>query len=62
VQVERDFAVAGRDPVSGLVLEHVDEFLVSDRARIDDEVLHAGAPEQEGDALRRRLLERAGER
>ena len=40
-QVERDDAVAGRDPVPGLVLEHVDELLVRDRAGVDPELLDA---------------------
>ena len=34
VRVERDDAVAGRDPVTGLVLEDGDELLVGDRAGV----------------------------
>ena len=40
-QVQRDDPVAGRDPVAGLVLEHVDELLLRRRAGLDEDLLHA---------------------
>ena len=61
VQVEGDDAVAGGDAVAGLVLQHVHELLVGDRAGVDEQLFDAWPPEQGGHALRRRLRERAGE-
>ena len=61
VHVERDDSVAGRDAVAGLVLEHVDELLVGDGARLDEELLHARPLQEPLHALRGRLLEGAGE-
>ena len=62
VEIERNHAVAGRDAVPGLVLEHVDQLLVSDRAGGDEGLLDARALEEKLDALRRGRLERAGDR
>ena len=61
VQVERDVAAARGDAVPGLVLEHVDELLVGDRAHANEELLDPRPRERTGHGSCRRLLERAGE-
>ena len=60
--VERDDPVPGRDPVAGLVLEHVDELLVREVARLDEARLEPRLREQELDPLGRRLAHRRGGR
>ena len=62
VEVDRDLAVAGRDPVSGLVLEHVHELLLRSRARFDEELLDLRPVEQRLDRVRGRLAQHCRKR
>ena len=61
VRVERDDAVAGRDPATGLVLEDGDELLVGDRAGVDEGRLDARPLQEKRHSPRGRPLERAGQ-
>ena len=62
VEVERDRALAGRDPVAGLVLQHVHELLLRARARLDEELLDLRPGEQRLDRVRGRLAQRVRQR
>ena len=61
-EVERHLAVAGRDPVARLVLDHVDELLLRQRAGVDPELLDARRVEQAVDRVGRGLAQRARHR
>ena len=60
-EVERDHAVTGGDAFARLVLEHVHEPLLCQRAGLDPQLLDGRRVEQPVDRIGRRLPQRAGD-